>query len=165
MHDDLLNVLLANAVLILHVAVAAFVLGGGVVLVVVGNLSHWRWINNLWFRLAQRQASRHDRGHRCGNLVWYCVPTHDDEMRLRSQAGTSTYSGGFIEHWLHRLLYFDAPPWVFVLAYSVFALPVAAIWWCLRPNKSKPVKDVKDKGLKGLKGRPASFFRTAKRRK
>ncbi len=50
--NDLLSFrLLADVVLALHVAIVVFVVGG-LVLVVVGNLSGWRSVNALWFRLA-----------------------------------------------------------------------------------------------------------------
>ena len=42
--------LAADSVLVLHFATVLFVIGG-LVLIVVGNLSGWRWINALWFRL------------------------------------------------------------------------------------------------------------------
>jgi len=50
-----LSLLLANAVLVVHVAVAAFVVVG-LVFVIVGNLLHWRLANNLW-RISQPSLS------------------------------------------------------------------------------------------------------------
>ena len=50
------------------------------------------------------------------------------EMRLRAQAGEQTYTGGFIAHWVGRLLYHEAPDWVFTLAYSLFGLAVVLSW-------------------------------------
>lgn len=46
---------LADAVLLLHFGVVLFVIGG-LVLVVVGNLAGWPWVNRLWFRLAHVAA-------------------------------------------------------------------------------------------------------------
>jgi len=57
-------------------------------------------------------------------------------MALRSKAGDSTYRSSFIEHWLQQLLYYSAPPWVFVLAYSAFGLAVVATWWYFPPRPS-----------------------------
>jgi hypothetical protein len=42
---------------------------------------------------------------------------------------------GFIELWLHRLLFYTAPPWVFATAYSAFGLAVAAAWWRWPPRR------------------------------
>jgi len=35
------------------------------------------------------------------------------EMFFRERAGGATYQGSFIAHWLHALLFSDAPLWVF----------------------------------------------------
>jgi hypothetical protein len=48
---------LANAVLGLHLALVVFVVGGPV-LIVVGNLAHWRWVNGLGFASPTRRRSR-----------------------------------------------------------------------------------------------------------
>jgi polyferredoxin len=59
------------------------------------------------------------------------------EMWLRSHAGARTYGGGFIEHWLQQLLYYDAPPWAFVLGYSLFGALVVATWWYFPPSSKR----------------------------
>ena len=43
---------------------------------------------------------------------------------LRRQAGQQSYPGDFIGYWAHRLIFFDAEPWVFTLAYTLFGLLV-----------------------------------------
>lgn len=125
--------LLANAVLVLHVAIVSFVVGG-LVAVIAGNLRHWRWANNLWFRLAHLVAI---------SIVvaeaWLGIacPLTTLEMWLRSQASASVYPGGFIAHWLQQLLYYDAPLWVFALLYSAFGLLVVATWWYFPPASKR----------------------------
>ena len=57
------------------------------------------------------------------------------EMALRQRAGQATYGESFIAHWLGRLLYWDAPPWVFTAAYTLFGLAVLATWWRLPPRR------------------------------
>lgn len=126
--------LLADAVLILHAAVVAFVVGG-LVFVVIGNLRNWRWVNALWFRLAHLGAIA---------LVvaeaWLGVacPLTTLEMWLRVKAGVPAYGGSFIEHWLQRVLYYEAPSWVFALGYSLFGLLVLAAWWYFPPTCKHP---------------------------
>lgn len=122
---------LANAVLVLHLCVAAFVVGG-LLLIIVGNVARWRWVNNLWFRVA----------HAAAIVVviveaWFGVvcPLTMLEMSLRARGGAATYGGSFIEHWLSRLLFYEAPPWVFVVAYSLFGLLVGAVWWYFPPRR------------------------------
>jgi hypothetical protein len=121
---------LADLVLSIHVAIVVFVVGG-LVFIVVGSLRGWRLAASLRFRLAHLAA--------IAIVVvqaWLgaACPLTTFEMWLRAQARGSTYSGSFIEHWLQRLLYYEAPPWVFVLAYSVFALLVVAAWWAFPPR-------------------------------
>ena len=124
--------LLADTVLALHVGVVLFVVGG-FVLILVGNLRSWRWVNAPGLRIAHLAA--------IGVVVaeaWFGVayPLTALEMWLRTRAQATTYAGGFIEHWLSRFLYHDAPPWVFTAVYSLFALAVAATWWRFPPAQA-----------------------------
>ena len=45
----------ADVVLLLHFAIVVFVVGG-LVLIIVGNMCGWHWVNALWFRLAHLSA-------------------------------------------------------------------------------------------------------------
>lgn len=125
--------LLADLVLSLHLAVVAFVVGG-LVLIVAGNLRRWSWVNALWFRLAHLGAILFVVAETWLGIV---CPLTTLEMWLRRQAGVASYGGGFIEHWLQRLLYHDAPAWVFTLGYSLFGLLVIAVWIYFPPG-SRP---------------------------
>jgi pheromone shutdown protein TraB len=122
---------LADAVLLLHGAVVLFVVGG-LLLIVVGNLRGWSWVNGAWLRLA----------HLAAILVvvaeaWFGVvcPLTALEQAARVRAGDAGYGGGFVEHWVQRLIYYDLPGWVFVLGYSLFALAVLAAWWRWPPGR------------------------------
>lgn len=125
--------LLADAVLLLHFCVVVFVVGG-LVVVVAGNMLGWPWVNNLWFRLAHVLA--------IGIVVMQAwlgqvCPLTTLESWLRVQAGSSSYSKSFVEHWVQRLLFFEAPFWVFALAYTAFGLLVLATWWRFPPRHRK----------------------------
>jgi hypothetical protein len=131
MADAQLYQLLADAVLVLHVSLVLFVVGG-LVLVVVGNLRSWAWVNAWWFRLAHLLTI----GVVVAEAWWGVVcPLTTLEMWLRAQARDSTYAGSFIEHWLQALLFWQAPPWVFTVAYTLFGLAVAAAWWRFPPRR------------------------------
>ena len=136
MHDTPSYQLLADVVLALHFAIVAFVVGG-LVLIVVGNLSAWRWVNALWFRLAHLAAIAVVLAE-----AWFGVtcPLTTLEMWLRAKARATTYSGSFIEHWLQRALYYEAPSWVFTLGYSLFGLLVTATWWYFPPRFMRRTK-------------------------
>ncbi|RJG01050.1 DUF2784 domain-containing protein [Noviherbaspirillum sedimenti] len=125
--------LLANAVLIVHFAIVVFVVGG-LVLVVAGNLIGWQWVNRIWFRVAHLAAIATVVVESWTDIV---CPLTTLESWLRTKAGADPYSGGFIEHWLQQLLFYEAPWWVFAVTYSAFGLLVAAAWWYFPPKAGK----------------------------
>lgn len=130
MHATAPYQLLADVVLTLHFAVVAFVVGG-VVFVILGNLVGWRWVNVFSLRLAHLAAIAIVAAE-----AWLgaACPLTKLEMWLRNQAGVTLYSRSFIEHWVQRLLYYEAPAWVFTLAYSFFGLLVLALWLRFPPG-------------------------------
>ena len=122
---------LADAVLALHVLVVVFVVGG-LVAVLAGNVVGWRWVNGAWFR----------RAHVAAIAVvvvqaWLgeVCPLTTLESWLRVRAGASGYEKGFIAHWLQAILFYDAPAWVFVLAYTAFGALVAVAWRRFPPRR------------------------------
>ncbi len=130
--------LLADAVLALHFAIVAFVVGG-LVLIIIGNLAHWRWVNALWFRLAHLAAIAVVAAE-----AWLGItcPLTTLEGWLRAKSGVTTglaQNESFVGYWLHRLLFYSAPPWMFVLAYSVFGLLVVAVWFRFPPTTNARV--------------------------
>lgn len=125
--------LFADVVLCVHFAVVLFVVGG-LVLVVIGGLRGWRLARSRWFRMAHLGA--------VGVVVvqaWLgaVCPLTSLEGWLRERAGEPGYAGSFVGHWVQRLLYHEAEPWVFTLVYSLFALAVAATWWRLPPRPGR----------------------------
>jgi hypothetical protein len=122
--------LLADAVLVVHFGVVAFVVGG-LVVVVAGNRLGWRWVNSGWLRLAHLGAIAIVAAQAwLGKLC----PLTTLESWLRTRADTRGYTSSFIEHWLQRVIFYEAPAWVFTLAYTVFATLVLAAWWCFPPQ-------------------------------
>jgi len=134
--------LLADTVLVVHVAVVAFVVLG-LVLIVLGNVRGWRWVNGRLFRLAHVGAIAI-----VVTQAWLgmACPLTILEMSLREKAAATTYAattyaGSFIEHWLQRILYFDAPAWVFLAGYSLFGLCAVATFWCFPPSRNQRSPD------------------------
>jgi hypothetical protein len=123
----------ADAILVLHVAFAGFVVFG-LLFIVLGGFVKWKWIRNPWFRLS----------HLCAVAVVvvqsWCgaiCPLTTWEMQLRDRAGQPTYDGSFVAYWLQRLLYYEAPPWAFVIAYSVVGALLVLTWFTVRPSSFK----------------------------
>jgi hypothetical protein len=121
----------ADALLVTHALFVAFVILG-LLLTLAGKVFGWSWVRNPWFRLA------HIVGIGVVVLqVWLGVicPLTTWEMALRVKGGDTVYAGSFIVHWLSKLLYYQAPEWVFVVCYSVFGLMVVASWFWVRPRR------------------------------
>ena len=71
----------------------------------------------------------------------FTCPLTTLENWLRARAAVETYSGGFIAHWLQRVLFYQAPAWVFVTGYTLFGLLVAFTWWRFPPASCDPGAD------------------------
>lgn len=124
---------LADAVLLVHFAIVVFVVGG-LVVVVAGNRLGWRWVNAWWLRLTHVVAIvvvvvQAWLGQLC--------PLTMLESWLRVRAGGAGYAQSFISHWLHRIIFYEAPLWIFALVYTLFALLVVAAWWYFPPRRYK----------------------------
>jgi hypothetical protein len=47
------------------------------------------------------------------------------------------YTESFVAHWLARVLFYDAPWWAFVVAYTAFALLVVGLWVFVPPRRAR----------------------------
>ncbi|MBI3156761.1 MAG: DUF2784 domain-containing protein [Burkholderiales bacterium] len=125
---------LADAVLLLHVAIVVFVVGG-LLAVFAGHALGWRWVAGWRWRSLHALAIAVVVAQ-----AWvgaYC-PLTILEAWLRERGGAPGYATSFVGHWLQRLLYVDAPPWAFVVAYTAFGLAVAWAWWRVPPRRRPP---------------------------
>ena len=123
----------ADLVLLIHFAIVLFVVGG-LLLIVLGNFLRWSWVNHWLFRAMHVLAI---------SVVvlesWLGIecPLTTLENWLRLQAGQGVYQGSFIQHWVHGVMFYQAPGWVFALAYTLFGLAVVAAWWRWPPHQFK----------------------------
>ncbi|WP_088329000.1 DUF2784 domain-containing protein [Lacimicrobium sp. SS2-24] len=133
MSSQQLYLLAADAILILHFAFVLFVVLT-LVLIFIGYWRDWHWIRNRRLRILHLAAIgfvviQSWLGQNCPLTGW--------EMALRQQARDVTYDGAFIAHWVSELLYYQAPTWVFTLAYTLFGLLVMLSWYWIRPDQKK----------------------------
>jgi hypothetical protein len=121
---------LADAVLVLHVGVVLFVVAG-LLLTLAGGALRWRWVHNFWFRAAHLAAIAY-----VALQAWFDIvcPLTTLEQWLRGKAGQVAFEGDFIGYWFGKLLFYQAPPWVFIAAYTLFGLAVAWSWFVVRPS-------------------------------
>ena len=105
--------MMADALLLVHFAIAAFI-SGGLLLVWLGAALGWGWVRDPWFRYAHLAAiafvaAEALAGVACPLTVW------EDLLRGSVQAES------FVGRWVRRLLYYEAPPWAFTAAYVAWA--------------------------------------------
>ena len=120
----------ADLILLAHSLFVAFVVLG-LLLILAGKPLGWSWVRNPWFRAAHLAG--------IGIVVlqaWLGIvcPLTTWEMALRAKAGDAVYSGAFVAHWLETVLYYQAPPWVFTVAYTAFGALVVLSWIWVRPR-------------------------------
>jgi hypothetical protein len=132
MDTDTWLTLLADCLLIVHFAFILFVLLGWL-LILIGKFRAWVWVRNRTFRVVHLIAITY-----VALQAWFgkVCPLTMLEMHLRAQAGQFGYDGSFIAFWLHELIYFSAPSWVFILAYTLFCFAVLLSWWWVKPATS-----------------------------
>jgi hypothetical protein len=106
--------LLADVLLVVHFAIAAFIVGG-LILVWIGAPLGWRWIRNPWYRYLHLAAIAFVAGE---GLLGIACPLTVWEDLLRGGLRPES----FVARWAYRLLYYRAPEWVFSAAYLAWAL-------------------------------------------
>lgn len=124
--------LLADIILLVHFAIVLFVVGG-LLLIVLGNVMSWLWVNTTWFRALHLLAILIVVAE---SLLGIECPLTTLENWLRIQAGQGVYQGSFIQFWVHQVMFYSAPGWVFATVYAAFAALVVAAWWRWPPRRS-----------------------------
>ena len=140
--NSMSTALLADMVLLLHVAVVLFVVAG-LPLVVLGNVAGWRWVNDWWFRLAHLAAIAIVVAE---SWLEIACPLTTLEVWLRREAGQTLQGESFIGYWMQRFLYYNLPPWLFLCAYTAFGLLVLAGWWRFPPSSRRKPRERARKG-------------------
>jgi hypothetical protein len=121
----------ADALLVVHFAYVAFVVAG-LVFIWLGHFLRWKWVRNFYFRLAHLTAMgivafEAVTGIICPLTVW--------EERLRVMAGSGqSYAGSFVQHWLHRILFYEASERVFQFLYVAFFALILLSLWVVKPR-------------------------------
>ncbi len=126
-----MRLLLADAILIIHFLFVLFVVCG-LALTWLGAWRGWRWIRSLSFRVAHLAAIVFVA---CESLLGIVCPLTEWEDALRNTTGSATQGKSFIARWVHYLMFFSAPEWVFTALYVAFALAVAATCWFIPPRR------------------------------
>jgi len=120
-----LNLLLADLVLLAHFLFVLFVVAS-LPLVWVGAIANWRWVRHFGFRACHLGAILIVSVEALAG-IWCPLTILEDA--LRGQVADKS----FIARWLHALLYYDLPAWMFTAAYLAFAVAIALTWWRIPP--------------------------------
>jgi polyferredoxin len=120
--------LLADALLVAHFLIAGFIVGG-LILVWIGALAGWAWVRNRWFRYLHLAAivfvaAEALLGYACPLTIW------EDLLRGGTRPET------FVGRWVARLLYYNAPEWVFTAAYCAWAAASLATLRLVPPRRT-----------------------------
>lgn len=129
-------VLAADAVLLLHAAFVLFVVVGQA-LILCGWRRGWRWTRGFTWRVVHLIAIGFV------TLESWCgvaCPLTVIENALRLRAGEFPYHDSFIGEWVQQLLFYSAPPWVFVGLYTSFASLVIVTFIMYPPRRSRGCK-------------------------
>jgi hypothetical protein len=125
--------MLADAIVVVHFLIVLFVLAG-VPLVYLGVALRWAWVRRWHWRLLHLGAILFIAAE---SLLGIACPLTAWEYALRGQQSTH----GFVERWLDRILFYDAPLWVFTVAYVAFAALVLVTWLAVPPTRQRRASD------------------------
>ena len=122
--------LAADALVCVHMAYVLFVVAGFVA-ILIGTALRTSWVRSFWFRIIHLAmiaivAVEAVLGIPCPLTVW--------EHELRIRAGQPVQEASFIGRLVHDLLFFDAPAWVFTLAYAFFGMLVLSTFLFAPPR-------------------------------
>lgn len=122
--------LLADFIMIVHFIYVLIVIGG-MAAILLGLWRGWRWVRSFWFRVIHLLmigivAFQAIIGVICPLTAW--------EYQLRIAAGDEGRPGTFISRLVHAVLFFELPPWVFVLGYVLFGTAVLLVFLLAPPR-------------------------------
>ena len=112
--------MLADLIFLLHAIVVLFNVGG-LLLIAMGGARGWAWVRHRRFRVTHIALM----GFVTAEAIFgVTCPLTLLEDWLRGVANEES----FVQRWVAALIYWNAPPWVFVLLYVGFLFAVIAAW-------------------------------------
>ncbi len=118
--------LAADAILIAHFALVAFVVLG-FVLIWIGRFSGWKFARNPKFRICHVLAMGIVL---CESLFGMICPFTEWENDLRVIGGQGQmYETSFMQEWIHRIMFFNLSEEAFIVLYAVFFALILVTFW------------------------------------
>ena len=56
----------------------------------------------------------------------------DEQSEESTESGQSGYTETFVEHWLHKVQFYQAEPWAFTTIYTSFRMLAIIVWLLVR---------------------------------
>ncbi len=126
--------LVADAILVVHIAFVLFIVIGGV-LIWLGGWRRWSWIRYRLFRQLHLAAMAFVLVE---TLLGMICPLTEWEAALRQRAGHDPYGDDtFMQYWLQRLLYQEWSHTTFIALYAFVFIAIVAAWFVYPPHKRK----------------------------
>ena len=119
--------LLADVLLVVHLLIVVFIVGG-LLLTWIGAAAGWRWVRNAWFRYLHLAAIAFVAAEA---LIGYACPLTIWEDLLRGGARPESFVG----RWVYRMLYYNAPEWIFTSLYAAWTLATLITLWLVPPRR------------------------------
>jgi hypothetical protein len=117
----LIDLWLADLVVLVHLAYAGFVLFGFLA-ILVGTVRHWAWTRNLRFRVLHLVCTVLVGAE---SVLGTTCPLTTLENDLLRKGGKAGYERSFVGKLMNEVLFYDAPERVFTVAYVALSLCTA----------------------------------------
>ena len=144
---------LADLVVVVHAVYAGLVVFG-MLAIWLGLAVGWRWARNFWLRTVHLAMIAVVALEAMAGVV---CPLTDLENYFRKLAGASPYAGSFLGEMAHRLLFYDAPQWVFSVAHCLFGAAVLATYLAAPPALARSARPL-DRSAAAANDGPGPFM-------
>ena len=125
--------LLADIIVVIHFAYACFVLFGFIA-IVIGAWCSWSWIKNFPFRIIHLICTIFVP---LETILSMTCPLTTLENYFLKASGASGYQRSFIGNLAGKILFYDAPEWVFAVIYFSLAIMVIFYFFRFPPEQIK----------------------------
>jgi ABC-type multidrug transport system permease subunit len=123
---------LANFILVIHFLYVFYILSG-LFYIIFGYFLNWKGIRNSIFRWTHLGAMGIVVGETICGI--FCPLTKWEAALRQNSEGFVYYSEGFLTHWLHEILFYSWPQWIFNVLYVFIFLVMIILVILIPPNK------------------------------
>ena len=123
---------LADIIVVIHLSYACFVLFG-LLAIIIGVSCGWIWVKNFTFRVIHLVCTVFVPLETIIRIA--CPLTTLENFFLRA-SGAEGYSRSFIGNFINKILFYEAPEWIFAMIYVALAILVVVYFILFPPVRS-----------------------------